>query len=448
MGLDALELFEPQASVLGGLLLEPQRMGEAALSLRDTDFPDARCRVVWQAMTALFRAGKAIDPVTVKDALAGYENAAALLVTCMEAAPAAGGFYAHLDALKRQARLSSLREIGAALSTVTDPEEADTLVDKVNRLAAVRQARERRSMAQMLTSFAARHAADQAPAYLPWGMAALDAGLHLRGGKYVILGGYPSDGKTALALGFAVTQAEAFYRVRFYSLETDSDTLEDRLLAAQAGISLEAIQRNRLSPDEWERYAGLSGKADLDIEVVAASGMTVDDIRADALACRADVIYVDYLGLISPGRSGGKRASRYEDVTAISMQLQQLAKTTGITVVALCQLTRPPAPGAKPDMHSLRESGQIEQDADAILLLYRDDPADIRSLRNLVVAKNKEGRTGRFKLDFDGLHQRFTDKVSPERLAGIESKHSHRRPYEPPAPAGDDGQARLAGMEK
>lgn len=447
MGLDPLELFEPQASVLGALLLEPQRMGEAALSLCDEDFPDARCRTVWQAMKKLFRAGGVIDPVTVRDALTGYDGATALLISCMEAAPNAGGFQQHLAALKRQARMSSLRELGTALSTVTDPEEADALVAQLNRLAVRRQARERRSMAQMLQSFASRHAADQEPVYLPWGMAALDAGLHIRGGKYVILGGYPSDGKTALALNFSMAQAERCYRVRFYSLETDCATVEDRLLAAQAGISLENIQHNRLSPAEWESYAALSRLAEADVEIVNAAGMTVDDIRADALACRADVIYVDYLGLINPGRSGGRYSTRYEDITNISMQLQQLAKTTGITVVALCQLSRP-AGGAPPDMHSLRESGQIEQDADAILLLYRDDPKDIRSLRNLVVAKNKEGRTGRFKLDFDGLHQRFTDRVSPERLAGIESRHSHRRPYEPPAPAGDADQQRMAGMEE
>ncbi len=416
MGLSDLELFEPQASVLGAVLLEPQRMGEAALALREEDFPDKRCRVVWQAMGKLFREGKAIDPVTVRDALTGYDGAVELLKSCMEAAPSAGAFGQHLEALKRQARLANLRDIGLRLSTVTDPDDAEEMIAEINRMAVRRQARQRRNMAQMLQSFANRHATGANPVFLPWGMAALDAGLHLGGGKYVVLGGYPSDGKTALALNFAMAQADAFYTVRFYSFETDADTVEDRLTAAQAGISLERIQRNALEDAEWQRYALLAKKASVDMEVVAAAGMTVDDIRADALACRADVVYVDYLGLINPGRTS-RYVSRYESVTAISMQLQQLAKTTGITVVALCQLTRP-ATGSVPDMHSLRESGQIEQDADAIMLLYRDDPKNIRSLRNLVVAKNKEGRTGRFKLDFDGLHQRFTDNVPPDAQAG------------------------------
>lgn len=420
MGLDNLETFEPQASVLGAILLSPGLMGEAALTLHEEDFEDKRCRIVWQAMAGLFRAGKAIDPVTVRDSLTGFDGATALLRTCMEAAPNAGAFGQHLEALRRQARMSRLREIGQQLSVVTDPEEADELTQQVNRLAVRRQARERRNMRQMLESFATRHAQAVTPEYLTWGLKQLDSGLHIRGGKYIILGGYPSDGKTALALNFAMAQAETFRTVRFYSLETDADTVEDRAFAAQADISMEDIQRNAIDDAGWEAYAGLTAKADLDFEVISAAGMTVDDIRADALACRAEVIYVDYLGLINPGKMS-RQINRYETVTAISMQLQQLAKTTGITVVALCQLARP-AGGAAPDMHSLRESGQIEQDADAIMLLYRDDPKDIRSLRNLILTKNKEGRTGRFKLDFDGLHQRFTDNIPIERWAATGSR--------------------------
>lgn len=446
MGLTNLDMFEPQAAVLGTILLDPKKMGEAALTLREEDFTDERCRVVWQAMSKLFREGKAIDPLTVRDALTGYDGSIDLLKACMQATFSIGAFGQHLEALKRQARLHNLREIGLALSTVTDPEEAENLIDQINRMAIQRQARERRNMEQMLLSFSQRHAETVPPAYLPWGMDALNAGLHIKGGKYIVIGGYPSDGKTALALNFAMEQADCFYTVRFYSLETDVDTVEDRTFAAQAEISLEHIQENAITDAEWERYAVLSRKAGIDIEVISAAGMTVDDIRADALACRANVIYVDYLGLINPGQTD-RYTNRYEKVTAISMQLQQLAKTTGITVVALCQLTRP-ASGAAPDMHSLRESGQIEQDADAIMLLYRDNPKDIRSLRNLVIAKNKEGRTGRFKLDFDGLRQRFTDKISIERHAGIDSKHSKRSPSAPKNENGaDESQTRIGGYD-
>ncbi len=183
------------------------------------------------------------------------------------------------------------------------------------------------------------------------------------------------------------------------------------MLANLAGIGLDAIQDNRLSDDDWSRYAMQSDSTTVAFDAIAAAGMTVDDIRADALANRYSVIYIDYLQLISPGRRNSN-FSRFDEVSEISRDLQRLAKTTGITVVALSQMTRPAADkkgnAPRPTMHNLRESGQIEQDADVIMLIYREDQKDIRAPRFLDVAKNKEGRTGQFTLTFDGAHQRFS----------------------------------------
>ena len=286
-------------------------------------------------------------------------------------------------------------------------------------------------MEQMMRSFGERHSAQVMPDFLPWPLKPLNDGVKVAGGKFLVIGGYPSDGKTAFALQSAMVQADNGRRAAFYSFETDANTVEDRALACAAQISMEVIQDNRLTDDDWGRYAQSGELSGRPFDVVAASGMTVDDIRADALAHRYQVIYVDYLQLVTPARRNNN-FSRFDEVSEISRGLQQLAKTTGITVVALSQMTRPAADKKgnvpPPTMHNLRESGQIEQDADVIMLIYRRNHKDIRAPRYLDVAKNKEGRTGSWTLHFDGIHQTFTTAAKQEPPEGMPAPIKPHRP--------------------
>ena len=139
------------------------------------------------------------------------------------------------------------------------------------------------------------------------------------------------------------------------------------------------------------------------LALIQASSMSVEDIAAYTRAQRYQVIYIDYLTLIqAPGRT------EYDQATYISKALHRLAQDTGITVVALSQLARPSSGAVRvPTLSSLRSSGQIEQDADIVLFVYREEPGVLRSRRILDVAKNKEGRTGRIPLLFDGETQTF-----------------------------------------
>lgn len=420
--MDTMESYTPQVSVLGAILLQPELIYQAQAVLSSDDFQTANCRIVWQAMCSLTRNGSTVDVVLLRDALTGFPNAPAFLTSCMEAAPYAGNFQAHIEALKRQATLSKLRELGTSLSEASDLDEAMDILDKINSTSIRQSAKERRSISQMLQSFGLRHAATVTPDFIPWPLKPLNDGVRVVGGKFLVIGGYPSDGKTAFALQSALIQARKGRRAAFYSFETDANTVEDRALAHIAQINMDNIQRNALSSDDWSRFALASEYADAPFDVIAAAGMTVDDIRADALAHHYNVIYVDYLQLIDPGRSHGNY-SRFDEVSAISRNLQRLAKTTGITVIALSQMSRPEADKKGkipvPTMHNLRESGQIEQDADVIMLIYRTDHKDIRAPRYLDVAKNKEGRTGHFTLTFDGEHQSFSMASNRTPPAGM-----------------------------
>lgn len=416
--------LSPQISVLGSLLIEPDLIGPAMQELKAEDFTATPCRMVWQAMASLFCAGQTVDPVTVRAKLEGFENATSFLVQLMDSTPSAANFESYVKLLKKEAALERLRQLGAAMQQAVNLDDAMDALAKANEASVQRSGLKRYNARQMLELFAARHSSDISPEYIPWPIDKLNGRVSAQPGDYIIIGGYPSDGKTAFSLLCAWCQSRK-YRVGYYSLETNAEKIADRSMAAIAKINLANIKKNMVTDEEWSRYAIAAGQiADWPIDVIPAAGCTVDDIRADALANRYQVIYIDYLQLIIPGKS--RIGSRYDEVSAISRNLHQLSQSTGITVVALSQMTRPAAKAdgtfPEPTMHNLRESGQIEQDADVIMLLYRVNQNDIKSQRKLSVAKNKEGTTGRLTLDFDGEYQRFipTGARRPRHPLGID----------------------------
>ena len=236
---------------------------------------------------------------------------------------------------------------------------------------------------------------DEKPKYIRTGLSKLDENLHLVPGNYFVIGGRPSAGKTALSLQLAAGMAKQGKRVCYFSLETDPATLQARLIANQLYAPLSAVKNKTLSMNELDRLADMKRWP---LFIRSAAGKGVAWIKAQALRMKADIIFVDYLQLIHERGS----SDRYNAITEISIALHELAQTTGILVVALAQLNRNAA-RAEPSNADLRESGQIEQDADAILLLSADGDTYFSRL-----TKNKEGRVGNAGLEFDKMTQHFT----------------------------------------
>ena len=197
-------------------------------------------------------------------------------------------------------------------------------------------------------------------------------------------------------------------------METKPEKIIDRTVAAVCGVDFGRIKSHSLTQEDWSECAIKSTAfTKRKLEIIQAGGMSVVDIQSLALSGRYEIIYIDYLQLIAPQ---DRRRSDVEQVTQISKDLHTMAQTTGITVCALSQLSRPPKSGDQeksPGLHSLRQSGQIEQDADGVMLLYKDEPKNPRSLRVLKIAKNKEGEAGGITyLAFDGAHQRFKESLT------------------------------------
>ena len=240
---------------------------------------------------------------------------------------------------------------------------------------------------------------DQQPNYIPTGIGPLDRNLHILPGNFILIGGRPSAGKTALSLQIAVEMAKQGRKVCYFSLETSPQTLTQRIIANQLYAPLEQVKTKKVPASELD---GLSKLRQLPLYIRSASGRNVAWIRAQAQRMKAQVAVIDYVQIIRPDRSG----DRYQAITQVSIALHELAQTTGMVVIGAAQLSRNAA-HAMPSNADLKESGQLEQDADAVLLLGNADDG-----RNVcILSKNKEGRVGEIPLAFDKERQRFLEVV-------------------------------------
>lgn len=248
---------------------------------------------------------------------------------------------------------------------------------------------------------------DDKPEYISTGLKVLDNNLHLVPGNFVVIGGRPSAGKTALSLQLACEIAKNGRKVAYFSLETDPDTLYARIIANQLGVPLHTVKNKTVSIDELDRLAAIKKYP---LFVRSAAGKSVGWIRTQSIRMQAKVVFIDYLQLIH--QAGAK--DRYSAVTEISMALHEFAQSTGTLVVALAQLNRETArAGIPPTAADLRESGQIEQDADAIILLAQNVTTKKRPEQHyhFALEKNKEGNVGSLDITFQMETQQFKECV-------------------------------------
>lgn len=391
-----------QQGVLGSMILDPRCIGSVITHLRPADFDDGLPRDTYTAIREMFLDGEKIDPVTVLHRMGDRENCRGWILGLMDATPTAANVREYVGIVREQARLQAVQRIGAKLIAANlTTDDARALAGELDALLMDRRSVEDLTMEQCLINF--YDDLERKPEYLSWGLDFLDDGLTAESSDYIVLGGYPSDGKTALALQMAYTQAKT-KRVAFFSLETKSSKLFSRIFSSVAQVPGSRIRRRTLTGTDFDAMASKSDEVRANnLHLIKASSMSVEDIAAYARARQFEVIYIDYLTLMpAPGRT------EFDQATYNSKGLHRLAQDNGITVVALSQLSRPEDKKKPvPTLGSLRSSGQIEQDADIVMFVYREDQKDLRSPRILRVAKNKEGPTGQVRLTFDGETQTF-----------------------------------------
>lgn len=393
-------LSQTEYAVIGALLIDQSGIGEVVEKLKPDAFSIKSLRDVYEAIVKLHFDSSPISAASVLNAVgADYEP---IIKQSVEFAPFARSdvpFYAGV--LMEQSRLGRIKATAAELAASETMEAANASMGALNGLMVTRSAVRAVSAEDAATEFCSRMTAT--PEYLAWGVPAIDGKVFAERGDLILLGGYPSAGKTLLAVQFALCLSNT-YRVGFFSLETSARKLTDRVMSHMSQIPLTKIKRRDLNDVDWEAIAAASAElSKLQFSIVEASGMSVHDIQAVSLNQRFDIIFVDYLQLINE-----KGKDRYETVTNISQRLHTFSQSSGVAVIALSQLSRPEKQTGKPKpptMASFRESGQIEQDADVAFILYPSDPDNNYSTRILKIAKNKEGEKAKIEFDFDGATQ-------------------------------------------
>lgn len=382
--------------LLGAILIKPDLAPYSLPDLEIEHFP-VDLQPVFAALSGLWNAKGQLDAV---EACARYPEQRTAIMECVEECE---GEYIAItrdrieewtQLVREQAALTQFQSLalqaGSSLTTFADLPGLYSQMGEA--LTLDREEQDFKPIGELIDNYIRR--LDEKAKYILTGIPVIDRYLNLSPGNLFIIGGRPSAGKTALSLQMACEMARKGYKVCYFSLETDPDTLTARIIANRLAIPLSDVKAKTVPQSSLDDLAELHR---LPLFIRSASGKGAGWIKAQAQRMKAQVVFIDYLQLLT----ASKAKDRYQQITSISIALHELAQTTGILVIALAQLNRNAA-HASPSTADLKESGQLEQDADAILLLSAD-----KEQYQAILAKNKEGRVGEIPLTFDKARQRF-----------------------------------------
>ena len=382
--------------------------------LKAADFTDGFCRRVFSAALTLEERGQICDLVTLSDIAPDVDASAAveLTVEALGHGALAGQYAANVKTTAQRRAVAEL-----CLTLARDAQDADKplpeLLDaargRLDALAGDLPSGGTVSGTDALCGFYARLVGGEVQPVVTSGFPRLDRALCIAGGKLIVIGARPSVGKSALLLHLAMNALDAGRRVLLVSLEMGVDEVIGRMTARQSGVPVQAISTHSLSETQLGRVVEGFSLLPGDRFSICTTARTAQDVRREALRMRADggldLIVVDYLQLLDAGR---KTSNRTEAVGVISRTLKLLAVELNIPVLTASQLNRASERNDAPRLSDLRESGSIEQDADAVLLLHAANEKE-NPERDLTLAKNRQGRCGGFKLLFSGEKMLFTE---------------------------------------
>ena len=426
--------LEAERSVLGGMMLSKDAIADVVELLRGHDFYRPSHEMIYEAIIDLYGRGEPADAVTVADLLNKRQELSrvggpAVLHELIQSVPTAANanFYAAIVAEKAILR----RLVGAGTKITQLGYQGDGEVEEIvneaqseiYKVAENRQSEDYVRLAEIM-----EHAVDEIEAAGNQGEGLtgvptdfydfdeLTQGLH--GGQMIVIAARPAVGKSTLALDFA--RAAAIHHnmaTVFFSLEMGKNEIAMRLLSAEATIALQDLRKGTIRDDQWSKIAATVGRLnEAPFFIDDSPNMTMMEIRAKCRRLKQrnnlKMVVLDYLQLMS---SGKKVESRQQEVAEFSRALKLLAKELDVPVIALSQLNRgsEQRTDKRPQVSDLRESGSIEQDADMVILLHREDVYDKESPRageaDLIVAKHRNGPTKTIVVGFQGHYSRFSN---------------------------------------
>jgi replicative DNA helicase len=425
-----------EASVLGALLIDADAIVKVADVLRPVDFYDDRHRLIYESCLRLYEGQSAIDVLTVSEDLRAEGvfqdvGGASYLTQLTNTVPTSSNAeqYAAIVATKsiRRRLISASNEIAQIghdeKRTIAElVEEAEAKLFEVSQRHITNDISSMESiLAASFDRLDALHKDKGTIRGVPTGYKDLDAKLAgLQKSDLLILAARPAMGKTAMALNLAQNVAvKAGKPVLLFSLEMSKEQLVDRMLASEAGVNSWNLRTGNMSDSDFEKIGHAMGSlSEAQLYIDDSPGITVSEMRTKARreAHKHDLglIIVDYLQLMSGGSKFAGTNNRVQEVSEISRGLKLIAREMDVPVIALSQLSRSVESRSPqiPQLSDLRESGSIEQDADVVMFLYRDDyynpdTSEKPNVLDIIISKHRNGPTGTVELYFDREKQKM-----------------------------------------
>lgn len=431
--------LEAEQSVLGSVLVDAGCMEEVVSQINADCFYLPQHKAIFSAMMLMYTNSKAIDPVIIADTLTKeglYDTAGGrtYLLELAQSVPSTANVEYYARIVKEQYYLRMLVNVSTDIIEQATGGEADAsvILDSAEQMIYnIRQGKEKNGpvkVSEVIVNDVYNKltliTGEDKEKYkgIPTGFGMLDKYITgLNRSDLILIGARPAMGKTSFALNLAQNiSMNAGKKCIVFSLEMTKEQLAERLLSAQAGVESQKLKTGELTNDEWVRLGNAAGQFNnVELYLDDTSSITVPEIKSRVRRMKnVDCIIIDYLGLIS---SATKKENRVQEISEITRNLKMMAKDLNIPVICCAQLSRATeghGKNHKPQLSDLRESGSIEQDADIVMFLYREDyyRNDVAEDKQdeidankteLIVAKNRHGATGSIEMTFDKEFTRF-----------------------------------------
>ena len=426
---------EAEQAVLGSMLTDKDATIAAIEVLKEEDFYREDNKIIYRAILNLYNRAEPIDIITLKAELSSmgkFDNVGGLeyLANLPEKVPTTANVDKYIKIVEEKSILRNLIKTANEIITLGyDPtEEVENIMDSAEKkIFDIMQSKNQKGYTPikdiLVDTFAQLEELYNQKQHItgvPTGFADLDyktAGLH--GSDLVLVAARPAMGKSAFALNIASNAAiRAKVPVAIFSLEMSKEQMVNRILCSEAMVDSNKVRTGKLDEQDWAKLASSLGPlSESEIYIDDTPGISVMEIRAKCRKLKLEknigLVVIDYLQLIQGSNKRG--GSREQEISEISRSLKILAKEINVPVIALSQLSRAPEqrPDHRPMLSDLRESGAIEQDADIVMFLYRDDyyneDSEKKNIAEVILAKHRAGSTGTVELLWLGNYTKFVN---------------------------------------
>lgn len=427
--------LEAEQAVLGCMLTDKESVVAAIESLKEDDFYREDNKIIYRAILNLYNRAEPVDIITLKselssigkfDAVGGLEYLAEL----PDKVPTTANVDRYIKIVEEKSTLRNLiRTANEIIEYGYDPtQEVEDIMDNAEKqIFNIMQKKNQTGYSSIkdilvdsFTELEDLYNRKQHVTGVPTGFIDLDnktAGLH--NSDLILVAARPAMGKSAFALNIATNAAlSAGTGVAIFSLEMSKEQMTNRILGSVAMVDGNSIRTGRIADDDWIKLATASGElSQAGIYIDDTPGISIMEIRARCRKLKMEknigLVVIDYLQLVQG--SNKRVGSREQEISEISRSLKILAKEINVPVIALSQLSRAPEqrPDHRPMLSDLRESGAIEQDADIVMFLYRDDyynqDSEKKNIAEVIIAKHRSGSTGTVELAWFGNYTKFAN---------------------------------------